>query len=204
MHNVRYLYDKIRHLVCVPYSVANLHAMANELRIGRHWYDPKPYPHYDVPKRMMQSIGSRATLVRPREVLAIVKGQINELLIRQFVCEEVDRLVRSTAGMVGGADVGRSSGNRPSTMAALGGERQLVSADDVMNRAEELHGDLTARLDDISAAGLVPTSRIENMRYIVDRSLLGIARGDKQVTSNQLAATIDSLLDALDALESAV
>jgi hypothetical protein len=106
--------------------------------------------------------------------------------------------------MVGGADVGRSSGNRPPTMAALGGERQLVSADDVMNRAEELHRDLTARLDDITAAGLVSTSRIENMRYVVDRSLLGIARGDKQVTNNQLAATIDSLLDALDALESAV
>jgi hypothetical protein len=66
----------MRHLVCVPYSVENLHEMARALGIGVHWFHRgASHAHYDVPKRMMASIGLRASLVDPREILAICKGE---------------------------------------------------------------------------------------------------------------------------------
>lgn len=69
-----YYYDRMRHLVCVPYSKEGLHRMAQELGIGRHWYHGGGRPHYDVPKRMMATMGDRAILVSAREILAIMKG----------------------------------------------------------------------------------------------------------------------------------
>ena len=33
-----YVTDGKRHLVCIPYSTENLHAMATDLGIGRHWF----------------------------------------------------------------------------------------------------------------------------------------------------------------------
>lgn len=71
---MRYFYDEQRHLVCVPYSVENLHKMAQDLGIKRCWYHAGTKPHYDVPKRMMTTIGERASLVTPREILKIVNG----------------------------------------------------------------------------------------------------------------------------------
>ena len=66
----------MRHLVCVPYSVENLHAMADDLGIKRCWYHSgASHAHYDVPKRRMATIGLRASLVTPREILAICKGE---------------------------------------------------------------------------------------------------------------------------------
>jgi hypothetical protein len=67
--------DNARHLVCVPYSVENLHAMAAELGIGRHWFHSSSrYPHYDIPKRRIAEITAKCTLVSGREILAICKG----------------------------------------------------------------------------------------------------------------------------------
>lgn len=41
----------MRHLVCVPYSVENLHAMADALGIKRCWFHADAsYPHYDIPE----------------------------------------------------------------------------------------------------------------------------------------------------------
>ena len=71
---MKYFYDEQRHLVCEPYSVENLHKMAEDLGIKRCWYHAGTKPHYDVPKRMMATIGQRATLVSPREILKIVNG----------------------------------------------------------------------------------------------------------------------------------
>lgn len=65
----------MRHLVCVPYSVPNLHRMADDLGNKRCWFHSgASYPHYDIPKRMMAAIGLRADLVSPREILATCKG----------------------------------------------------------------------------------------------------------------------------------
>lgn len=73
---IKFYHDGMRHLVCVPFSVENLHAMAEELGIKRCWFHAsKDHPHYDVPKKRMATIGERSTLVRPRQVLAIIRGE---------------------------------------------------------------------------------------------------------------------------------
>jgi hypothetical protein len=69
---MEYFYDEQRHLVCKPYSVENLHRMAADLGIKRCWYHAGDKPHYDVPKRMMKTIGERATLVSAKEILRII------------------------------------------------------------------------------------------------------------------------------------
>jgi len=33
-----YLTDRKRHLICIPYSIENLHKMAKELNIKRCWF----------------------------------------------------------------------------------------------------------------------------------------------------------------------
>lgn len=73
--SVRFYHDAMRHLVCVPFSVENLHTMARELGIRRCWFHAsKDHPHYDVPKRRVATIDQRSTLVTPREIIAIMKG----------------------------------------------------------------------------------------------------------------------------------
>lgn len=73
---ITFYHDAMRHLVCVPFSVENLHAMAQELGIKRCWFHAsKDHPHYDVPKKRMATIGERSTLVRGRQVLAIIRGE---------------------------------------------------------------------------------------------------------------------------------
>lgn len=72
---MQFVCDGQRHLVCVPYSVENLHAMARELGIKRCWYHGGRYPHYDIPKGMIEAVEGRCRKVRPREVLKIVKGE---------------------------------------------------------------------------------------------------------------------------------
>ena len=70
-----YYCDWMRHLVCVPYSTANLHCMARELRIARSWFrNSKNHPHYDIPKRRIAEILARCTVVSPREILKIMRG----------------------------------------------------------------------------------------------------------------------------------
>ncbi len=67
--------DRQRHLVCVPYTVENLHRMARELGIHRSWFHAHPrHPHYDVPKRRISEIAARTQVVSPRMILAITRG----------------------------------------------------------------------------------------------------------------------------------
>lgn len=69
-------YDIQRHLVCVPYSAANMHAMAATLGIGRHWYHAHPkHPHYDIPKRRQRVVWERGIMVSPRTILRITRGE---------------------------------------------------------------------------------------------------------------------------------
>jgi len=67
--------DKKRHLVCLPYSVTNLHVMADSLGIGRHWYHPTPYPHYDIPKRRIEEIEAVCRIVSPKDIVRICRGE---------------------------------------------------------------------------------------------------------------------------------
>lgn len=66
-----FICDRQRHLVCVPYSIAALHEMAAVLGIGRCWFHRD---HYDIPKRMAAAVTARCTVVRPRQVLGIIRG----------------------------------------------------------------------------------------------------------------------------------
>ncbi len=75
---MRYFCDGMRHLVCVPYTVENLHRMAEDLGIKRCWWHPgASYAHYDIPVRRLKEIQARCEVVSARTILAIVKGEWN-------------------------------------------------------------------------------------------------------------------------------
>lgn len=68
-----YICDNQRHLVCIPYTVDNLHEMAAKLGIGRHWFHKD---HYDIPKKMITWITtSQAVVVSPRKIVEIIGRQ---------------------------------------------------------------------------------------------------------------------------------
>ena len=71
---MKYFVDDRRHLVCFPYSVEGLHAMAADLGIKRCWFHAGNLPHYDVPKRRIAEISAKCSVVSPREILKIVRG----------------------------------------------------------------------------------------------------------------------------------
>lgn len=72
--SLRFFSDNGRHLVCYPFSVENLHAMAAELQLKRAWFHAGRHPHYDIPKRRIKEIASRTEVVSGRTILAIAKG----------------------------------------------------------------------------------------------------------------------------------
>lgn len=66
--------DSMRHLVCLPYSVTNLHRMAKFLNIKRCWFHVgASYPHYDIPKMRIAEIQAKCNVVPARTILSIVK-----------------------------------------------------------------------------------------------------------------------------------
>lgn len=70
-----YYCDDDRHLVCVPYNVTALHAMARALSIKRCWYHPdRRHPHYDIPVSRVTEIRKRVTVVTGRDILKITKS----------------------------------------------------------------------------------------------------------------------------------
>lgn len=71
---LEYVCDAYRHLVCLPYSVDNLHRMARELGIHRGWFHAGKFPHYDIPKRRISEIKSKCRVVESREILGIIYG----------------------------------------------------------------------------------------------------------------------------------
>jgi hypothetical protein len=76
---MKFFCDDGRHLICVPYSIENLHAMAEELGIKRCWFHNMKYHHYDIPKRRIAEIQAKCTVVSDREILAIIKAAQQEL-----------------------------------------------------------------------------------------------------------------------------
>ena len=71
---MRYLTDGKRHLICDPYSVENLHRMAEDLNIKRCWYHSGKLAHYDIPKRRILEINARCELVSSKEIIRIIKN----------------------------------------------------------------------------------------------------------------------------------
>lgn len=77
MGKLVYYADTMRHLICVPYSITNLHRMARDLGIKRCWYHAHPlFPHYDIPKRRIVEIQSKCNMVNARELLEIIKESL--------------------------------------------------------------------------------------------------------------------------------
>lgn len=68
---MKYYCDNKRHLVCVPYSIENLHKMAIELDIKSCWFHKD---HYDIPKKRIAEIQSKCVVITPREIVAIIKN----------------------------------------------------------------------------------------------------------------------------------
>lgn len=73
---MKYYTDGKRHLVCFPYSIENLHKMAADLGIGRHWFHKN---HYDIPVRRKVEIEARATMVTPKDIVTIIQGTFVDL-----------------------------------------------------------------------------------------------------------------------------
>lgn len=73
---LQYFSDKERHLVCVPYTLENLHRMADDL-LGpnmRHWFHMgKNKPHYDIPKKRLEEIASKTTVITKQGIWNIIK-----------------------------------------------------------------------------------------------------------------------------------
>ncbi len=87
-----YLCDRRRHLICVPYSIENLHRMADDLGIKRGWFDnglrrlpggradygaPR-HPHYDIPKRRIEEITAKCTVVTSRTIYTTIEEAMRE------------------------------------------------------------------------------------------------------------------------------
>lgn len=68
-----YYTDGKRHLVCKPYSIENLHRMADELGIKRGWYHAGNKPHYDIPLKMKAKIEAKCEMVSPKDILQIIQ-----------------------------------------------------------------------------------------------------------------------------------
>lgn len=68
---MKYVCDSHRHLVCLPYSIENLHEMAEILLIKRCWFHKD---HYDIPKKRIGEIEKKCKIVSTKEIVGIVRG----------------------------------------------------------------------------------------------------------------------------------
>lgn len=69
MAGLIYITDRKRHLICIPYSVENLHRMAEELGLKRGWFHKN---HYDIPKRRIDEIEKKCKIVNSRVIVDII------------------------------------------------------------------------------------------------------------------------------------
>ena len=68
---MEYVCDNKRHLICIPYSIENLHKMAEDLNIKRCWFHKD---HYDIPKTRINEIQKKCRIISTREIVTIVRG----------------------------------------------------------------------------------------------------------------------------------
>ena len=73
---MKYYCDNNRHLVCIPYSIENLHKMAEELGIPRCWFHKN---HYDIPKKRIAEIKNNCIFVSSKEIVRIIKNDSSYL-----------------------------------------------------------------------------------------------------------------------------
>ena len=68
---MRYLTDGKRHLICDPYSIENLHRMADDLGIKRCWFHKD---HYDIPKKRIDEITAKCEMVSSKEIIYVIRN----------------------------------------------------------------------------------------------------------------------------------
>ncbi len=71
MLEMKYLTDRKRHLICLPYSIENLHKMADELELNKCWFHKN---HYDIPKKRVTEIEALCEIITTREIVRIING----------------------------------------------------------------------------------------------------------------------------------
>lgn len=76
MSNLTYICDNKRHLICLSYSVDNLHIMVNELGISRAWFHSGNKPHYDIPISRVEDIQAQCQIASPKEIVRIIKNNL--------------------------------------------------------------------------------------------------------------------------------
>lgn len=67
---MQYICDTKRHLICKPYSIDNLHAMAKQLNIKRAWFHKN---HYDIPKRRIKEVMAKCLVVTTRDIVKFIR-----------------------------------------------------------------------------------------------------------------------------------
>ena len=79
---MKYYCDDQRHLICLPYTVVNLHKMASIFNIKRCWFHGGRDPHYDIPKRRIAEVTTKCILVSSKELLTMIKAAVAEVVLR--------------------------------------------------------------------------------------------------------------------------
>jgi tetraacyldisaccharide-1-P 4'-kinase len=54
----------------MPYSIENLHIMADELNIKKCWFHKN---HYDIPKKRISEIQNKCIIVQSKDIVKIIK-----------------------------------------------------------------------------------------------------------------------------------
>lgn len=89
-----YFTDNSRHLICYPYSVENLHKMAEQLGIRRCWFNNGKLPHYDVPKEELEKIKNKCQIVSPKTIVRIIRLALTFNQVKEEVsCPTIKYLV---------------------------------------------------------------------------------------------------------------
>ena len=72
-----YYCDDCRHLVCKPYTIENLHKMAEKLNIKNWWFHKKKngLSHYDIPIGRIKEITEKCELVSSKDIIKIIRNE---------------------------------------------------------------------------------------------------------------------------------
>ena len=69
---LNFICDRSRHLICEPYSIENLHSMAEILGIKKCWFHKT---HYDIPKKRIVEIRNKCKVVSSKEIVKIINSE---------------------------------------------------------------------------------------------------------------------------------
>jgi len=73
---LEYYCDLHRHLVCIPYSIPNLHIMAKDLGIKAYYFHrQRKNHHYDIPVKQYKEVLAKSNLVSSFDIVKICNGE---------------------------------------------------------------------------------------------------------------------------------